>query len=88
MQFRKHCLAAAAIASLLPFAASGSSHREAPNIAGMPNVDSTDFYLFNSYEPDRAGYVVSACFATMSTTAPTGASVASAPQAPHCLDSR
>ena len=57
MQFRKHCLAAAAIASLLPFAASGSSHREAPNIAGMPNVDSTDFYLFNSYEPGREDYV-------------------------------
>ena len=27
-----------------------SSHREAPSIAGMPKVDGTDFYLFNSYD--------------------------------------
>jgi len=62
MQIRKHCLVAAAVAGLLPFAALpieawGSSHREAPNIARFPTVDSTDFYLFNSYEPGRDGYV-------------------------------
>src|SRR4051812_8202578 len=57
MSFTKQGLVAAAIASLLPFAASGSSHREAPNIARMPTLDSTDFYLFNSYEPGRDGYV-------------------------------
>ena len=61
MSTRKSCLVAAAIAGLLPFAvtptASGSSHREAPNITRMPTVDSTDFYLFNSYEPGRDGYV-------------------------------
>jgi hypothetical protein len=62
MQFRKHCLVAAAVAATLPFAAFspsawGSSHREAPNIARFPTVDSTDFYLFNSYEPGRDGYV-------------------------------
>ena len=34
-----------------------SSHREAPSIAGMPKVDGTDFYLFNSYDPARTGYV-------------------------------
>lgn len=34
-----------------------SSHREAPNITRYPTVDSTDFYLFNSYETDRTGYV-------------------------------
>lgn len=34
-----------------------SSHREAPAIAGMPKVDGSDFYMFNSYEPGRAGYV-------------------------------
>lgn len=34
-----------------------SSHREAPGIAGTPRVDATDFYMFNSYEPGRAGYV-------------------------------
>jgi uncharacterized protein DUF4331 len=57
MSFRSHSLVAAAIASLLPFAASASSHREAPNITRMPTLDSTDFYLFNSYEPGRDGYV-------------------------------
>ncbi len=36
----------------------GSSHREAPLITSTPKVDATDFYLFNSYEPGREGYVV------------------------------
>jgi hypothetical protein len=34
-----------------------SSHREAPFITTHPKVDGTDFYMFNSYEPGRAGYV-------------------------------
>jgi hypothetical protein len=34
-----------------------SSHREAPGIAGMPRLDSTDFYMFRSYEPGRQDYV-------------------------------
>lgn len=34
-----------------------SSHREAPNITRSPKVDSTDFYMFNSYESGRDGYV-------------------------------
>lgn len=34
-----------------------SSHREAPNITEMPKVDATDFYMFNSYETGRAGFV-------------------------------
>ncbi len=42
---------------LAPIVASGSSHREAPAITGLPLVDSTDFYMFSSYEADRAGYV-------------------------------
>ena len=33
-----------------------SSHREAPNIAGSPRVDGTDFYMFRSYEPGRSDY--------------------------------
>jgi hypothetical protein len=37
--------------------ASASSHREAPGITELPKVDSTDLYVFNSYEPGRAGYV-------------------------------
>ncbi len=34
-----------------------SSHREAPNITRLPTLDSTDFYLFNSYEVGRGDYV-------------------------------
>jgi hypothetical protein len=34
-----------------------SSHREAPFISKNPKVDGTDFYMFNSYETGRAGYV-------------------------------
>jgi hypothetical protein len=34
-----------------------SSHREAPLITHTPKLDCTDFYLFNSYEPGREGYV-------------------------------
>ncbi len=38
-------------------AATASSHREAPAIAGMPRVDATDFYMFRSYEPGKDGNV-------------------------------
>ncbi|MCR9279699.1 MAG: DUF4331 domain-containing protein [Pseudomonadaceae bacterium] len=34
-----------------------SSHREAPFIASLPQVDATDFYMFSSYEPSREDYV-------------------------------
>ncbi len=57
MSFRTTSVVAAAIAALLPFASQASSHREAPNITRFPTVDSTDFYLFNSYEPGKDGYV-------------------------------
>jgi hypothetical protein len=50
------CAAAAAL-----FGASttvlASSHREAPSITTTPKVDAADFYLFNSYEPGRTGFV-------------------------------
>jgi hypothetical protein len=36
--------------------AHASSHREAPGITKMPKVDSTDLYMFNSYENGRSGY--------------------------------
>lgn len=56
LPFRVAPLMAAAL-----MAASGlahaSSHREAPFITTSPKVDATDFYLFNSYEPGRSGYV-------------------------------
>ena len=45
-----------ALALTVPLAAFASSHREAPNIARMPTVDGTDFYMFNSYEAGRTGY--------------------------------
>jgi hypothetical protein len=41
----------------LPLAAMASSHREAPFITTRSKVDGTDFYLFNSYEAGRTGYV-------------------------------
>jgi hypothetical protein len=44
-------------AALMPLIATASSHREAPFITTRPKVDGTDFYLFNSYESGRAGYV-------------------------------
>ena len=34
-----------------------SSHREAPFITTSPKVDATDFYMFRSYETNRADYV-------------------------------
>jgi hypothetical protein len=50
---------AAVTATLLAAAANApaSSHREAPFITTAPKVDGTDFYMFRSYEPGRAGYV-------------------------------
>ena len=52
-------LAVAALigAAALPLVTVASSHREAPFITSRPKVDATDLYLFNSYEPGRAGYV-------------------------------
>ena len=37
--------------------AQASSHREAPAITETPKVDGTDFYMFNSYEAGRGGFV-------------------------------
>ena len=48
------CAAVLASASSTVFA---SSHREAPYILKYPQVDATDFYAFNSYEPGREGFV-------------------------------
>jgi hypothetical protein len=37
--------------------AMASSHREAPFVTKNPKVDATDFYMFNSYETGRTGFV-------------------------------
>lgn len=51
-------IAAAAVAALSWTApAFASSHREAPFITSLPKADGTDFYMFNSYEAGRQGYV-------------------------------
>jgi hypothetical protein len=50
-------LLAGVTAAALPVTVFGSSHREAPFITTRPKVDGTDFYLFNSYEAGRTGYV-------------------------------
>jgi hypothetical protein len=50
-------LAAALALGTLGQGAMASSHREAPFITRQPKVDATDFYMFRSYEPGRAGFV-------------------------------
>jgi hypothetical protein len=40
-----------------PSLAQASSHREAPFISKNPKVDATDFYMFESYEAGRTGFV-------------------------------
>lgn len=48
---RKTCLsiaAAIALGAIVNVPAGASSHREAPFIAGMPKVDATDFYMWQS----------------------------------------
>jgi len=50
-------IASILLGSTVALTASASSHREAPNITEKPKVDNTDFYMFNSYEPGREGYV-------------------------------
>lgn len=52
-------LAATSLSAAALFSANAmaSSHREAPGITETPKVDGTDFYMFRSYEPGRAGYV-------------------------------
>jgi len=44
-------------ATLQVVPADASSHREAPGITATPKLDGTDFYMFNSYEPGRSGFV-------------------------------
>jgi len=47
----------AVLAATVAGGAQASSHREAPFISTRPSVDGTDFYMFNSYETGRAGFV-------------------------------
>jgi len=51
------CGALALAPSICTAPAHASSHREAPGITGLPKLDATDFYMFRSYEPGRAGFV-------------------------------
>ncbi len=46
-----------AVPALFPTEALASSHREAPFISKNPKVDGTDFYMFNSYETGKTGFV-------------------------------
>ncbi|GAA4017070.1 DUF4331 domain-containing protein [Actimicrobium antarcticum] len=50
-------LIASALATMFAAPAVASSHREAPFITRTPKVDGTDFYMFRSYEANRAGFV-------------------------------
>ena len=49
--------AVGALYGLASIPAQASSHREAPSITTTPKVDAADFYMFNSYEPGRTGFV-------------------------------
>ncbi|MBV8143584.1 MAG: DUF4331 domain-containing protein [Gammaproteobacteria bacterium] len=51
------CILAGTVAATIACTALASSHREAPFITTRPKVDGTDFYMFNSYEPGRMGFV-------------------------------
>ncbi len=51
------CGALALVPSICTAPANASSHREAPFITSLPKLDGTDFYMFRSYEPGRAGFV-------------------------------
>ncbi|HVS62407.1 MAG TPA: DUF4331 domain-containing protein [Thermoanaerobaculia bacterium] len=51
-------VAALTVTCLVASPAFASSHREAPAITGMPQVDATDFYMFRSYEEGREDMVV------------------------------
>ena len=53
----RRTLVTAAVTLAVSHTALASSHREAPGITAMPQVDATDFYAFNSYESGREGYV-------------------------------
>jgi len=54
--FRTAPVVAAALLALSG-SAFASSHREAPFITTSPKVDASDFYMFNSYEAGRTGFV-------------------------------
>jgi len=47
----------AAVTLCMSASAVASSHREAPSITKTPKVDASDFYMFNSYENNRANFV-------------------------------
>jgi hypothetical protein len=59
MTTKRHILGTvlAGIAALAAGPSLASSHREAPAISGMPRLDSTDFYMFRSYEAGRSDFV-------------------------------
>lgn len=54
---KKTKIVTALLTALIASSAAASSHREAPNITRFPTLDSTDFYMFNSYEEGRGDYV-------------------------------
>jgi uncharacterized protein DUF4331 len=60
MSNRRFGATATAVAAVMAISAGqsyASSHREAPGVTKMPKVDSTDLYMFRSYEPGRSGFV-------------------------------
>ncbi|MBI3415236.1 MAG: DUF4331 domain-containing protein [Verrucomicrobia bacterium] len=61
--FTRTAALAVASLSLASVPLHASSHREAPMITHLPKLDSTDFYMFNSYEAGRSNFVtIVACY--------------------------
>lgn len=56
-RFNQTLVACGVVAAICAGSAFASSHREAPFIGKYPQLDGTDFYMFNSYEPGREDYV-------------------------------
>ncbi|WP_308621927.1 DUF4331 domain-containing protein [Massilia sp. Se16.2.3] len=56
-RFWAAALASGSVVMGLAAPAGASSHREAPFLTNAPKVDGTDFYMFRSYAPGRAGFV-------------------------------
>ena len=57
MKAKPLVLTVAALLCAASFGSWASSHREAPLISGLPQLDATDLYMFRSYEAGRQDFV-------------------------------
>ncbi len=57
MKAKSLALSVATLLCAASFGSWASSHREAPFISGLPQLDATDLYMFRSYETGRQDFV-------------------------------